>query len=106
MKTRVEEDCGSPAPNPEKSQAQATLETQGEIFSCGGVFLSPMRYIPPRRESLQYLHLPTRQKEVVLIKNQKVLRWKESGGDAQKPAFQEAASTPETLRRFFKEGLN
>lgn len=106
MKTRVREECGSAAPNDEKSPAQTTLETQGEIFSCGGVYLSPIRDIPLRRESLQYLHLPNHAKEVVMLKNQKVLRWKDTGEDSQKPSFQEAPQTGDTIRRFFKEGLN
>jgi hypothetical protein len=106
MKTRVKEDCGSAAPNDEKSAAQTTLETQGEIFSCGGVYLSPIRDTPLRRESLQYLHLPNRGKEVVMLKNQKVMRWKDNGEDSHKPSFQEAPISTDTIRRFFKEGLN
>jgi hypothetical protein len=106
MKTRGSEECGSVAPNQERSPAQETLDEKGEIFSCGGVYLSQCRKPMLRGEGYRYLHLPTHQRKVMVLKNLEIHRLAGDDEDSRRATFQEVNSTQETLRRFFKEGLN
>jgi len=106
MKSRGEEGCGSIALNSERAPAQEVLDDKAEIFSCGGVYLSQCRKPFLRNERFQYLHLPNRQREVMVLKNHKIYRLMGIEGDSSRASYEEISSTQETLRRFFKESLN
>jgi len=111
MKTiRIEEEegegCGSISPNKEKSPHQEILEEQGEIFSCGGVYLGNFFEVPNTSPKTDLLHLPNHHQGVMVFKGGKMLRRSDADFIGSTPATGEQTSTGDTLRRFFRESLN
>jgi hypothetical protein len=92
--------------DPEPAPAQEVLNEQGEIFSCGGVYLGLNRPSIPLTDRFDFLHLPNRHKGVLTLNHQKVHRLPGEVLNEGLMPHQERLSTEETLRRFFKENLN
>ena len=98
--------CGRPIEVEGESPTQEVLGEHGEIFSCGGVYLGLNRPAPKMSTRFEFLHLPTHQKEVLVLNDLKVHR-RPSRGEADEVVSYQENSTPEdALRRFFKESLN
>lgn len=98
--------CGTLLEKPETHPAREVLDDQGEIFSCGGVYLGLNRPSVPLTDRFEILHLPNYLQGSVVLNNRKILRRAGITGDSDGPPAQEPTSTQETLKRFFKESLN
>jgi hypothetical protein len=105
-KIETEIGCGSASPNAEKSPHQEILEEQGEIFSCGGVYLANCYDPPPTARGVDYLHLPNRGQGVMVFKGGRLHRRTDVRGGEEIKGLADKSSSGETLRRFFKESLN
>jgi len=107
MNIRQKKYCGKLVPKEEKiSPAQEVLNQQGEIFSCGGVYLGLNRIEVPKRDYFEFLSLPNHFKEVLVLNNQKPYRMPGRTNEEGTLHPQERPSSEDTLRRFFKESLN
>lgn len=98
--------CGRPIEVEGESPAQEVLGDHGEIFSCGGVYLGLNRPAPKMSTRFECLHLPTYQKEVLVLNDTKIHRRPSRGEEAELVSYQESSSPEDALRRFFKESLN
>jgi len=98
--------CGTSLEKPEKVPAREVLNDQGEIFSCGGVYLGLNRPAVPFNAKFEYLFLPNHLMDVIVLNNRKIHRLPGRITEEGHLSPQERTSTQETLRRFFKESLN
>ena len=107
MKEENKKNCGSPLPREEITPAHEVLNEQGEIFSCGGVYLGMNPSPIPLEDHIEYLFFPNHQQDVMVMNHQKPYRVPARHCPEGVMAPQESSSSPEsTLRRFFKESLN
>jgi hypothetical protein len=105
-RSEVKRNCGRPIDVEGESPAQEVLGEHGEIFSCGGVYLGLNRPAPRMSSRFEFLHLPTYQKEVLVLNDLKVYRRPTRGQTEEVVSYQESSTPEEALRKFFKESLN
>lgn len=114
MKANSRQKCGRLVEASELAPAQETLASQGEIFSCGGVYVglhredtlpNPMK---AKKEATAFWHLPNHQKEVLVLQKDKVSKATQPAAEPAAANFQaqEGFQTVDTIRRLFKESLN
>ena len=106
IEEEMEEGCGSISPNLEKSPHQEILEEQGEIFSCGGVYLANCFEPPLKLSGVDFLHLNNHQKGVLVFKGGQLHRRTGAPIGVGANGFADKASPGEAIKRFFKESLN
>ena len=106
MKPSLQQGCGSIAPNSEPSPAKEVLEEQGEIFSCGGVYLSTARPLSRKAGGAKFLHLPNRNREVLTILGSKVQRRGQTVSEWDEESLSDVGTSTDVLRRLSKESLN
>lgn len=106
IEDELEDGCGSVSPNLEKSPHQEILEEQGEIFSCGGVYLANCFEPPIKTTGVDFLHLNNHQKGVMVFKGGKLHRRTDASRGVGANGLADKASPGEAIKRFFKESLN
>lgn len=100
------EGCGSVSQNPEKSPHQEILEDQGEIFSCGGVYLGNCFELPKGAAKTDFVHLPNHHKGVMVYQGGKLQRRSVLELNGATLPVEDRTSAGDTIRRFFKDSLN
>jgi hypothetical protein len=98
--------CGTPLVKEGPSPAQEVLEEQGEIFSCGGVYLGLHHAPRILDDALEVVFLPNHRREILILNGENTSRISSEGGQELASSPQDRPSTGTTLRRFFKESLN
>lgn len=106
MKLEVKRNCGRQVPASQESPAQEVLNEQGEIFSCGGVYLGTNRVPSEMGDEFSFLHLPNHRKQTIVMNHQRPFRLPGEPAEEGELATGERPSAESAIRRFFKESLN
>lgn len=103
---RTKKHCGTIINPTEENPTGEVLNQQGEIFSCGGVYLGLTRPVMPLKDKFEFLHLGTPHRGPIVLNHRKFYRM--SGGEDHEGTLtpKERPSPHDTLRKFFKESLN